>query len=138
MNNAARPQERRKYRRFPAATLKAQIKSKRGFFTHWQDVDVSDFNTHGIAINLNHEPEIEQAFSLKLILEIDMGEITIEKIEATAKNKVLSDKVWRTGLLFDEIKGSKAEETLSKINRISQMLEKSLALNERLMGQRPL
>ena len=135
MTNVAHPQERRRYRRFPAATLKAQIKSKRGFFTHWQDVEVSDFNPYGIAINLHQEPELEQAFSLKLILEIDMGEITVEKIEATAKNKVLSNKVWRTGLLFDELKGGKAEETISKINRISQLLEKSVALNERLMGQ---
>ena len=61
-------QEKRAYRRLPAANVKAQLKSKQGLFSKLLELDVIDFNLSGVALKLPSEPELGSRLNLKLIL----------------------------------------------------------------------
>lgn len=128
--------ERRRYRRFPAANLTAQYKTKRGLLTKWVDIEVSDFSEHGIALLLDAQPTLDQSLTLKLKLEMDMGEINIDRIDALPKNKITQQDRWRLGLEFVEEKNKEKNNALKKqLVRIQQILEKHAEVNERLKNQ---
>lgn len=130
-------QERRRYRRYPAAELKAQVKAKKGLFgKDWLEVEVSDFSEQGIALMMDEQPVLDQALTLKLRLEMDMGDIKIDKIQAQPKNKVTTGGRWRLGLEFITDKSeTKQEDVQKQLARIKSILEKNSALNERLKRQ---
>ena len=100
------PIEKRQHRRLPAANLHAQLKSKQGLFSNWIDLKVSDFTLFGMSFILPSEPELGKKLSLRLMLDMDMGEIKISQIEAKIVNKVLQtsgsnqEEAWRVGLIF--------------------------------------
>lgn len=129
--------ERRRYRRYPAANLKVQAKTKKGLFgSDWVDMEVSDFSSHGIALLLDEQPTLDQTITLRLVLEMDMGAIKIDKIDAEPRNKVTVNERWRLGLEFVEDKNaSKQEEIQKQLERVQQILEKNAAVNERLKKQ---
>lgn len=133
MTNQTTASERRRSRRFPAAELKAQYKVKRGLLTNWVDVDVQDFSEHGIALILEEQPTLKQSFTLKLKLKMDMGEISIDRIEASPKNKMTQKDRWRLGLEFLEEKSAEKNSAMKKqLRRIQQILEKHEVVNDRL------
>lgn len=125
--------ERRKFRRYPAAVLKAQVRQKKGIFSEkWLDSSVVDCSEQGVALILNDEPDIDQSMAIKLILEMDMGNITIDRIDASVRNKVKTETGWRSGLEFSDIAIRDCGE---KLERIARLLDKSASVNERLHKQ---
>lgn len=136
MASNASASERRRYRRFPAASLTAQVKTKRGLFNKWEDVEVSDFSVSGISLMFDDQPTLDQQLTLRLNLKMDMGEIKVEKIDALPKNKITHKDRWRLGLEFcDDKNGGKNNELKKQLERIKQILEKHDAVNERLKNQ---
>ena len=126
------PKERRQQRRLPAAKLKAQLKTKQGLFSSWSDLQVSDFSLFGIALVLPSEPELGNKITLRLILEMDMGDIKINQIESKIVNKVIrKDGNWRVGLIFSN-QSKQTNDTKKQLKRFQEMLEKNEALIERL------
>jgi len=131
------PVEKRQHRRLPAAKLHAQFKSKQGLFSNWIDLKVSDFTLFGMSLIIASEPELGERLSLRLMLDMDMGEIKIPQIEAKIVNKVLQtsdskqEAGWRVGLIFTG-QSKQSSETQKQLQRIHQMLEKNEALIERL------
>jgi hypothetical protein len=125
--------ENRKQRRLPAATLKAQLKSKQGLFSTWLDLEVIDFNLLGLALKLPSEPELGTKLSLRLNLEMDTGEIKVNQLEIKIVNKVntMSDGVWRVGVIFTG-QSKQSPETIKQLERIKQILEKNAAVVERM------
>jgi hypothetical protein len=133
MSSTADAKERRKFRRYPAAVLKAVIKQKKGLFSEqWQDAAVVDYSEQGVAVVLDQEPELDQLISFKLVLEMDMGDITIDRIEGCVRNKVKNEKGWRSGLEFSD---TSLRDCSEKLERITRLLEKSASVNERLQNQ---
>ena len=127
------PQEKRLQRRLPAANLKAQIKSKQGLFSSWLDLDVIDFNLSGMALKIPSEPELGTKLTLRLILEMDVGNIKVHNLEAKIVNKVntLGDGIWRVGLIFSS-QTKQSLDTTKQLERIKQMLERNTAIAERI------
>jgi len=132
------PSERRQHRRLPAANLKAQLKSKQGLFSNWIDLHVADFSLFGMALLLSSEPELGRKITLRLILEMDMGDIKVHQLEAKIVNKVMTTSSdsehraqWRVGLIFTG-QTKQSTETVLKLKRINQLLEKNDALKERI------
>lgn len=126
--------EKRQYRRLPALTLNADIKTKKGLFTSWETVRALDFNLHGVALVLSQEPELGLKTSLKLTLTMDMAEIKLNPIDAKIVNKVMLDSSkgeWRAGFLFTN-QSKHSEETKKQLARINEYLERNNALKERL------
>jgi len=131
------PIEKRQHRRLPAAKLHAQLKSKQGLFSNWIDLKVSDFTLFGMSLIIPSEPELGKRLSLRLMLDMDMGEIKVPQIDAKIVNKVLQtsdsnqEAGWRVGLIFTG-QSKQSSETKRQLQRIHQMLEKNEALIERL------
>jgi len=126
------PQEKRLQRRLPAANLKAQLKTKQGLFSSWSDLQVSDFSLFGIALVLPSEPELGNKITLRLVLEMDMGDIKINHIETKIVNKVIrKDGNWRVGLIFSN-QSKQTDETKKQLRRFQEILEKNEALVGRL------
>lgn len=125
--------ERRKFRRYPAANLKAQIRQKKGLFSEkWLDASVVDCSEQGVALILKEEPENDQFLVVKLVLEMDMGNISIDRIDAKVRNKVKTDAGWRSGLEFSD---DAIRDCGEKLERITRMLGKSTSVNKRLHNQ---
>lgn len=127
------PQENRTQRRLPAARLKAQLKSKQGLFSSWLDLEVVDFNLSGIALKLPSEPELGTKLNLRLILEMDTGEIKVNQLETKIVNKVntIGDGVWRIGVIFTG-QSKQSADTIKQLERIKQILEKNAAIVDRM------
>ena len=126
------PKDRRHHRRLPAANLKAQLKTKQGLFSTWSDLQVADFSLFGIALILPSEPELGNKITLRLILEMDMGDIKINHIETKIVNKVIrKDGNWRVGLIFSS-QSKQTDETKKQLRRFQEMLEKNEAIVGRL------
>lgn len=128
------PKENRRNRRAPAAELVAQIKTKQGLFSSWLDLDVLDFNLLGLALAVPSEPELGSKLSLRLVLNMDMGELKVNQIEAKIVNKVRMDNddtSWRVGLVFSN-QSKQSGDNLSQLTRIRDMLERNNAIKQRL------
>ena len=128
------PQEKRRERRVPAANLKAQIKIKKGLFSNWLDLNVLDFNHLGLALELPSEPELGSKLSLRLLLNMDMGELKLNQIDAKIVNKMRvkgSESSWRVGLVFSN-QSKHSGDNLSQLTRIKDMLERNEAIKQRL------
>lgn len=133
MTNTDDVKDRRKFRRYPAAVLKAQVRHKKGLFSEkWLESSVVDCSEHGVALILNNEPDIDQSIAVKLILEMDMGVITIDRLDASVRNKVKTELGWRSGLEFSDVA---LRDSGDKLERIARLLEKSASVNERLQKQ---
>jgi len=126
-------QEKRAQRRLPAANLKAHLKSKQGLFSTWLELDVVDFNLSGIALKLPSEPELGSKLNLRLILEMDTGEIKVNQLEAKVVNKVntIGDGIWRVGVIFSG-QTKHSPDTMKQLERIKEMLERNAAITERM------
>ncbi len=131
---ALHPIEKRRERRVPAANLTAQMHSKQGLFSNRPILEVLDFNLLGLSLALPSEPELGSKLSLSLILNMDMGELKINQLDAKIVNKVKlerDDSSWRVGLVF--LKQSKQSgDNFSQLTRIKVMLEKNDAIRQRL------
>lgn len=125
--------EKRSKRRLPAANLTAQLKRKQGLFSSQLDLTVVDFNLFGMALMLLSEPELGAKITFKLVFEMDMGNITVNGVEANIVNKVfdLQSGQWRVGLIFSS-QTKQSTEMLGQLKRIKQLLEKSAAIKERI------
>lgn len=129
-----KPQEKRRERRVPAANLSAQIKVKKGLFSDWVDLNVLDFNLLGLALALPSEPELGSKISMRLILDMDMGDIKLNQIEGKVVNKMKlgdSDNLWRVGLVFSN-SSKTSGDNLSQLTRIKDMLERNEAIKQRI------
>lgn len=135
MAAAASTPERRRYRRFPSANLKAQVKVKKGLFNEWQDVDVSDFNDHGMAILVPRKSKYPSRLTFRLMLEMDMGVIKIDRLEAECVNKHEQLDRHRIGLQFDAASLDKSKDLRAQLARIQRILEKSTTVKSRLGSQ---
>lgn len=127
--------ERRRYRRYPSADLKAQVKVKKGLFSEWQDVDVADFNDHGMAILIPRREKLPEKLTFRLLLEMDMGVIKVDKLEAHCVNKLEQLDRHRIGLEFDAQYLSKSAELRNQLERIQRILEKSSSIKSKLGSQ---
>jgi hypothetical protein len=126
--------EKRQYRRLPALSLTAEIKSKKGLFSTWETVRGVDFNLFGVALILTEEPELSTKTQLKLTLSMDMAEIKLNPIDAKIVNKIMIDSSkgeWRVGFLFTN-QSKHSAETKKQLTRINEYLERNNALKERL------
>jgi hypothetical protein len=126
-------QEKRSQRRLPAAELKAELKSKQGLFSSWLELDVVDFNLSGIALKLPSEPELGSKLNLRLILEMDAGEIKVNPLEVKVVNKVntIGDGIWRVGVIFSS-QTKQSPDTMKQLERIQQILERNAAITDRM------
>jgi len=127
--------ERRRYRRYPAAKLKASMKTKKLMMTQWQDVAVGDFSSHGMAIFVENAVKPESQITLNLVLEMDMGSIQIDKINATVMNITDNKSYWRLGLSFNPEFVEKNSDVNRKLEKIARILEQSAQLKDRLKDQ---
>jgi hypothetical protein len=126
-------QEKRKQRRLPAANVKAHLKSKQGLFSTWLELDVVDFNLSGISLKLPSEPELGSKLSLRLLLEMDTGDIKVNQLEAKVVNKVntIGDGIWRVGLIFTS-QTKQSQDTMKQLGRIKLIIERNTAIIERM------
>ena len=133
MSSLLYPQEKRAQQRLPAANLKAQLKLKQGFFSKWTELDVVDFNLSGIALQLPSEPEFGAKLKLRIVLQMDSGEIRVNHLEAKVVNKInpKGDGIWRVGFIFSS-QTKQSPGTVKQLERIKQMLEKNAAITERI------
>lgn len=128
------PNENRRDRRVPAVNLIAQLKTKQGLFSSWVDFEVVDFNLLGMAMAMPSEPELGSKVTLRLLLNMDMGEFKVNQIEAKIVNKVMmdnSDGTWRVGLVFSN-QSKQNGNTDAQMVRINEMLERNNAITQRL------
>lgn len=125
--------EKRAQRRLPAANLKAHLKRKQGLFTRWSEIEVVDFNMSGLALKLPSEPEFGDKLNFKLILEMDIGDIKVNQLEAKVVNKVSTDRegVWRVGVIFSG-QTKQSSDTVKQLERVNQILEKHDAITDRI------
>jgi hypothetical protein len=128
------PNDKRKQRRLPAAELLVEIKSKQGLFSSWAGFTAADFNEFGLTIALQSEPELGSKTTLRLTLNMDMGDIRVNQIEAKIVNKVLINDGsgnWRVGLIFSS-PSKQSADTVVQLQRIKHILEKNKAIQQRL------
>lgn len=126
--------EKRQHRRLPALSLTADLKTRKGLFTHWQTVSGLDFNIYGVALILPEEPELGLKTTLKISLTMDMVEIKVNPVEGKIVNKMMIDPAkgeWRAGFIFTGQSRHPAE-TKKQLARINEYLERNNALKERL------
>ena len=131
---ALHPIEKRRERRVPAANLTAQMHGKQGLFSNRPTLEVLDFNLLGLSLALPSEPELGSKLSLSLILNMDMGELKINQLDAKIVNKVKlerDDSSWRVGLVFSK-QSKQSGDNFSQLTRIKVMLEKNDAIRQRL------
>ena len=128
--------EKRMHRRLPAADLNVQLKLKQGLFSTWIDLSILDFTPYGIAITLPSEPELGAKITLRLILKMDVGDIRVNNLEAKVVNKLnnTGSNSWRVGVIFNR-QTKQSTESTKQLIRIKQILEKSMALKERIISK---
>jgi hypothetical protein len=126
--------EKRQYKRLPAISLSADLKIKKGLFTHWYSTRALDFNIHGVALVLPDEPVLGTKTQLKLSLIMDMAEVKVNQIEAKVVNKVMLDSKkgeWRAGYIFTN-QSKHSEEKTKQLRRIKDYLERNNLLKDKL------
>tara|TARA_R110002167_G_scaffold346700_4_gene557445 strand:+ start:627 stop:1043 length:417 start_codon:yes stop_codon:yes gene_type:complete len=134
MTTFPKEKEKRQYRRLPAISLSADLKVKKGLFTHWLSANALDFNIYGVALVLPNEPILGTKTKLKLSLTMDMAEVKVSQIEAKVVNKMMLDSKkgeWRAGFIFAN-QSKHSEETTKQLKRISNYLERNNLLKEKL------
>ncbi len=126
--------DKRQHRRLPAISLTADVKIKKGLFTHWLSTTALDFNIYGVALILPEEPVLGTKTLIKLSLDMDMADIKVGQIDAKVVNKVMVDSKtgeWRVGYIFSN-QSKHSPETSRQLNRINEYLERSNILKEKL------
>ena len=134
------PSERRRNRRHPALELIAEAKIKKGLFGQWIDVEPCDYSKQGMGIEAEYEFKPEQSITLSITLKMEMGDIHIDKVAGTVKNKINAQPHPRYGIEFDynANRHMKSLETRSQLGRIEGILERSENLRLRMEEQESL
>ena len=125
MTTFPKEKEKRQYRRLPAISLSADLKIKKGLFTHWYSTSALDFNIYGVALVVPNEPTLGTKTKLKLSLTMDMAEVKVSQVEDAKKGE------WRAGFIFSN-QSKHSEETTKQLKRINDYLERNALLKEKL------
>lgn len=124
--------ERRRERRIPAVSLKAQIVTRKLFRNEIHNVVPVDLSTTGISIQTARQMTIGDKLEMALILELDIGNVEIKKLPSTIRHTAKIGNEMRYGLEFDEIKN---EYTRGQLERMAEMLERSRKVSKRIQEQ---
>ncbi|OZG74568.1 hypothetical protein BTA51_06105 [Hahella sp. CCB-MM4] len=135
MNSSTAAQmERRRARRFPAIELQANIRHKKGIFgDSWTEVRATDFNHSGVCIDSDHLLKVGQTVILSFYLKMEIGEISLEKVQGEIRHVKSLGGQCRCGVEFTGIrKGSDME---AQLTRLESLLSRHQSVVERIQGQ---
>lgn len=132
------PADRRRFRRYPAAELKAFLRVKKGLFgEQWIQVEPLDFSLRGLAIDAALELVVEENVTLALELVMDMGTIRVEKLAGIVRYSAPRGSQCRYGIEFD-FEGPRfmrSPEIEGQLARIEALLERSHQVSDRIQSQ---
>ncbi|WP_158227233.1 PilZ domain-containing protein [Mangrovitalea sediminis] len=134
----AQAHERRRFRRFPAAELSVQVKTRRGLFGKWETVNPEDFTRTGLAFeSTGMELEKGDVVEVRATLLLDMGDLKVDRLVAVVRNLHRHGIARRYGLEFDysASRHMKALTTQAQLGRIEGILDRSEKLRRRLHVQ---
>jgi hypothetical protein len=124
-------------KRMPTANLKASLQISKGILDSiWEEVRPMNFSLFGMGLKTNRTLKVDSKVTLSLTLEIDMGEIHIEKIKARVvrMNKLVG--FYEYGIEFDKkIVENANSQTAQNLMRIENFLSKQEALSAKMSQQ---
>ncbi len=127
----AQAHERRRLRRFPAASLTAEVKRKRVLVGGWKPAIPHDFTRTGMAVELDGLTlEKGEIVEVRLTLTLDTGELRVDRLIAVVRNVAHG----RFGLEFDfqASRHMKSLTTQAQLGRIEGILDRSEKLRRRM------
>ena len=126
--------ERRRVRRLPAVELQANLRMKKGLFGEaWTEVRATDFSHVGVSIDLDGRLDSGQTVTLSFHLKMEMGEISLEKVQGTVRHVKPLGGQCRCGIEFTGIKqGSDLE---AQLTRLESLLARSQSVGQRIQNQ---
>lgn len=127
--------ERRRRERLPLIKMDARVKIKKKLFSSsWEDVDVCDFSRLGVAVVGDHALKEGETVRLSFRLSTEVGDITVEQVEAVVRNSRVADEGTIFGLEFAENQKSSVTESLGRIESVlSRFREVTDRIRERTL-----
>ncbi|MGP4842887.1 hypothetical protein ACTXGQ_02045 [Marinobacter sp. 1Y8] len=132
--------DRRKFRRFPAAQLQVSWRVRKGFFSPFTLAQSEDFTREGVSILVEKTAAGGSALSkgarveLRLVLEMATGDLVVERLIARVQNqRSIGDKTLY-GLMFDFAANRymRSENTKAQLGRIEGILDRTEKLKLRI------
>lgn len=138
METSSKNQERRRFRRLPAAELHAAWRPRKALFGGYTPTRSHDFTREGLSITEKADTfKIGDRVELKLQLTMKASRISLERLIAEVVNERTLEgdaSLTRFGLAFD-FTGSRlmrSQQTRAQLGRIEGILERSEKLRLRL------
>lgn len=138
METSSKNQERRRFRRLPAAELHAAWRLRKALFGGYTPTRSHDFTREGLSITEKADTfKIGDRVELKLQLTMKASRISLERLIAEVVNERTLEgdaSLTRFGLAFD-FTGSRlmrSQQTRAQLGRIEGILERSEKLRLRL------
>lgn len=133
--NATKTDERRRFRRLPAAELHVQWRPRKGLFGTFRNTTGHDFTRDGLSV-LVPETTFTQGDMLELRLELRMeaGSVLVDRLLAQVVNQRQYEGLVLYGLAFDYAasRAMRSEDKQARLGRIEGILERSEKLKLRL------
>tara|TARA_R100000687_G_scaffold54780_1_gene43537 strand:+ start:73 stop:555 length:483 start_codon:yes stop_codon:yes gene_type:complete len=132
--------DRRKFRRFPAAQLQVSWRIRKGFFTPYALAQSEDFTREGVSILVKRQATGDSALSkgtrveLRLVLEMATGDLVVERLVARVQNQRSIGDATLYGLMFDFAANRymRSEHTKAQLGRIEGILDRTEKLRLRV------
>lgn len=126
--------ELRARKRMPTAKLKSSIRVSKGILKSiWEEARAKDFSLFGMCLKTSRVYKIDDVITISLDLELDMGNISVEYINARIVriNKLVG--FYEYGVEFDKkvVENTTSDTTLN-LMRIENFLEKQAALSAKM------
>ncbi|MCG8610660.1 MAG: PilZ domain-containing protein [Pseudomonadales bacterium] len=124
--------------RMPTANLKSSIRVSKGLLKQlWEEARAKDFSFFGMCLKTNREYHVDDVITLSLQLELDVGTIGIEQINAriVRVNKLVG--FYEYGVEFDQkVVKNPTGDVAKDLLRIENFLTRQAALTARLSEQK--
>lgn len=121
--------ERRRRQRLPWIQIAARIRIKKSLLSsEWLDAQVLDYSALGMAIITTAEIKESDRILVSLRLSTEVGDITLDKVQAEVRNKRDEEGKIVFGVEFSEDKAA-IKDTLA---RIENLLNRHAEVSQRL------
>lgn len=126
--------EMRARTRMPTANLKSSIRVSKGILKDiWEEARAKDFSFFGMCLKTNRVFDIDDSITISLNLELDMGNIGIEQVNARIVRIHKLVGFYEYGLEFDKkIINNPTGPTAKDLLRIENCLTRQILLATRL------
>ena len=112
-------QERRRRQRLPWLQIEARVRVRKSLLSSgWEDVRVVDYSRLGMGIVTDQSFKAGETIQLSLRLATEVGDITVEKINASVRNAQTEAGGTRFGLEFEANPKRDLDEALARIESI--------------------